>query len=100
MVGISSLADSSTGEEAAASGIGRYFRSGRRLGNGGRFDRDGFGSGGLDCGGFGGGIFCCIESFGRRGIEDAVGQRSERGLERRGGLVPGGAAPGHFFGEI
>src|ERR1700693_1000476 len=34
MVGISSLADSSTGEEAAASGIGRYFRGGRRLGGG------------------------------------------------------------------
>src|ERR1700720_3921648 len=92
MVGISSLADSFTGEEAAASGIGRYFRSGRRLGNGGRFDRDRFGSGSFDSSGFGGGIFCSIEPFGRRGIEDAVGQRSERGLEGREDLLAGAAA--------
>src|SRR6202521_5883787 len=92
MVGISSLADSFTGEEAAASGIGRYFRSGRRLGNGGRsFDRR-FVSGSFDSSGFGGGVFGSIEPFGRRGIEDAVGQRSERGLERRQYLLPGTAA--------
>src|SRR6202521_2595915 len=96
MVGISSLADSFTGEEAAASGIGRYFRSGRRLGNGGRsFDRR-FVSGSFDSSGFGGGIFCSIEPFGRRGIEDAVGQRPERGLERRGGLLPGAGGAATF----
>src|ERR1700730_4620532 len=92
MVGISSLADWFTGEEAAASGIGRYFRSGRRLGNGGRFDRDGFGGGGLDCRVFSGGVFGSIEPFGRRGIEDTVGQRPERCLERRQYLLPGTAA--------
>src|ERR1700730_18075461 len=75
MVGISSLADSSTGEEAAASGIGRYFRSGRRLGRA--------------CAGFGVAVIGHIEPFGRRGIEDTVGQRSERGLERRQYLLPG-----------
>src|SRR5258708_35292003 len=83
MVGISSLADSFTGEEAAASGIGRYFRSGRRLGRRGTPFVHGtlsmFGSGGF--GGF--------PLIGGRGIEDAVGQRSKRGLQGRQDLLPG-----------
>src|SRR5258708_14877185 len=88
MVGISSLslslslswADSFRGEEeAAASGIGSYFRSWRELGRrGGRGlygGLGGFGSGGLGFGSF--------QLFGGRRIEDAAGERSERGLERR-----------------
>src|ERR1700675_4608487 len=98
MVGISSLADSFTGEEAAASGIGRYFRSGRRLGNSCRFDRDRFGSGSFDSSGFGGGIFCRIEPFGRRGIENAVGQRPKRGLKGREDLLAGAGAAATFEG--
>src|ERR1700687_2300745 len=92
MVGLSSWADSCTGDEAAASGIWRYFRSGSRLGDCGRFGRDRFSSGGFDSGLFGRGIFGGIEPFGRWGIEDAVGQRSERGLEGREDLLPGTAA--------
>src|SRR5882762_8194920 len=91
MVGISSWAGSLTGEEAAASGIGRYFRSGRRLGSRGKPRLYGslsmFGSGG-----FGSGIFSSVEPSGGWWIEDAVGQRSERGLERRQDLLAGAAA--------
>ena len=90
MVGICSLADSFTGEDAAASGIGRCFRSGRRLGRrgkprlygGGIFRSGVFGSLGLFRGLFWG-------LFYGRGIEDAVGQRSERGLKWRQDLLPG-----------
>src|SRR5216684_4156186 len=89
MVGISSLslslswADSFRGEEAAASGIGRHFRSGlvgrgkpRLYGGLGRFGSGGFGS---------------FQLFGGRRIEDAAGERSERGLERRQDLLAGQA---------
>src|SRR5208283_1719317 len=99
MVGICSLslslplADSFRFEDAAASGIGRCFRSGSRLGNGNRFgggsfDRNRFRTG-FHRGGFGGGIFGSLELFGRRRIEDAIGQRSERGLKRRQDLLAG-----------
>src|SRR5258706_801757 len=83
MVGISSLADSFTGEEAAASGIGRYFRSGRRLGRRGKPSV--YGSVSM----VGGGGFGGFRLIGGRGIEDAVGQRSERGLQGRQDLLPG-----------
>src|SRR5713101_4297319 len=83
MVGISSLslswADSFRGEEAAASGIGRHFRSG--LGRRGR--RSLYGC----LGRFGSGDFGSFQLFGGRRIEDAAGERSERGLERRQNLL-------------
>src|SRR5208282_1780970 len=64
-----------------------------RLGNGNRFgggsfDRNRFRTG-FHRGGFGGGIFGSLELFGRRRIEDAIGQRSERGLKRRQDLLAG-----------
>src|ERR1035437_467598 len=90
MVGICSLAESSTGEEAAASGIGRYFRSGSRLKP--RLDS----GGGFRSGGCGSGLrgFSSLELLGGRWIEDAVGQRSERSLQSRQNLLPRTAAAG------
>lgn len=86
MVGICSSAESFTGEEAAASGIGRRFRSGRGLGRRG-WHR-------LYCG-FGicgsGGILGGFQFFGRWRIEDAIGQRSKRLLKGRQDLLPGAA---------
>src|SRR5271169_10106 len=106
MVGICSLflslTDSFRGEEAAASGIGRYLRSfnarsfnfrsfipgsGNRLGRqrkrrprgGGIFRNRSFGS---------------FEFFHGRRIEDAIGKRSERSLERRQDLLPRGGSVG------
>src|SRR5271156_4488721 len=83
MVGICSLslslADSFGGVEAAASGIGRNLRSFNT--------RSGQGSGG-EPRLYGGGR---LRFFGERGIEDAIGQRSERGVEWRQDLLPGTA---------
>src|ERR1700689_221170 len=95
MVGICSLSDAFTGEEAASSGIGRYFRSGLgRWGDPGLYDgfgsdRDRFGSGGFNGLGFSSGILGSFQPFRRRRIEDAVGQRSERSLQRWQNLLPG-----------
>src|SRR5208282_6795722 len=82
MVGICSLADSLTGESAAASGIGRHFRSfnprsGRSLGRRGKPR--------LHAGFF----FRGLQLFGRRRIKDTVRQRSERSLEGRQDLLAG-----------
>src|SRR5258708_2026292 len=88
MVGISSLslswADSLGGAEAAASGIGVHFRS--RLGRRGRRRRYGC------LARFGSGDFSSFQLFGGRRIEDAAGELSERGLERRQNLLAGEAA--------
>src|ERR1035438_9732503 len=101
MLGICSLSVSLTdpfrGEEAAASGIGRYFRSRGWLGNEDRFRGrvagNRFCGGRIDGGGFGIGFFDSFHLFGRRRVEDAVGQRSERCLEGWKDLLPGiGAA--------
>src|ERR1017187_4812397 len=88
MVGICSLslAESFTGESAAASGIGRYFRSGNRLGRRGKPRLYG-GFGRFGDGGFGG-AFGSLDFFRGRRIEDTVGQRSQRRLERRQDLLP------------
>ena len=88
MVGIGSLADSVTGDETAASGIGRNFRRGRRgkprLYSEGIFGRDSrmldFGGRcGLGFSGFGFGGF---QLLGRRRIEDTAGERTEGRLSR------------------
>src|SRR5260370_12531688 len=88
MVGISSLslswADSFRGEEAAASGIGRHFRSG--LGRRGR--RSLYGC----LGRFGSGDFGSFQLFGGRRIEDAAGERFARGLGGGRKLSGGGGA--------
>src|SRR5271157_3530445 len=100
MVGIFSLRESSAGEETAASGIGRNLRSfnlrslNRRSGKRLRLGRprlDGTGR-------FGRGIFGNFQLFGGRGIEDAVGQGSERGLDGRQDLPVGAAAAGVIQG--
>src|SRR5580658_986731 len=89
MVGICSLylslADSFRGEEAAASGIGRNFRSlhARSFGDWSR-------SGGI----FRDRSFSSFRFFHGRRIEDAIGERSERGLERRQDLLAGAASVG------
>ena len=82
-------ADSFTGEEAAASGIGRTsgFNSEREQAR-----ETGQALGAASTSGiFGSRVFRSFELFGGRGIEDAVGQRSERGLKWRQDLLPGAA---------
>src|SRR5208282_5637225 len=80
-----SLADSFRGEEAAASGIGRYLRS---------FNARSFnywnGSGGIFRYGSVGGL----QFFHGRRIEDAIGERSERCVQRRQDLLAGAAGVG------
>src|SRR5271157_5956598 len=97
MVGIFSLTDSSTGEETAASGIGRNLRSFRLRSFNPRSGRRGeprlYGGGT-----FGSGFIRRFWLFGGRGIEDAVGQRTERGLEGRQDLLAGAAAAGVIQG--
>src|SRR5208282_6589316 len=98
MVGICSLADWFAGEEADSSGIGRNLRrfnsrSGSRLGNGCRCDwgalgRGDWGDGIFGSGVFHGSIFRSFYLFGGRWIEDAISQRSERGLDGRQDLLP------------
>jgi len=51
------------------------------------FDRNRFRGGRFHSVSFGGGIFGSFESFGRRRIEDAVGQRPERSLQWRQDLL-------------
>src|SRR5208337_412533 len=99
MVGIFSLTDSSTGAETAASGIGRNLRSfNLRSGSGLGSRGDPRFYGGIFCGGMVGGNFRSLELFGRRGIEDAVGQGSKRGLDGRQDLPAGAAAAGVIQG--
>src|ERR1039458_5344543 len=75
------LADSFRGEEADSSGIGRNLRSvnsrsGSRLGRRGKLRL--YGGGILR-----NGIFRSFSLFGGGWVENAVGERSERGLEGR-----------------
>src|ERR1700691_4451097 len=86
IVGICSLSGAFTDEEAASSGIGGRFRSGRRL-----MDCDGFGRSGFHSSVFGGGILGSFQLFRTRRIEDAIGKRSKRGLQRWQYLRPGAA---------
>src|SRR5258706_7413712 len=74
MVGMSSLTGSFTDEDADASGIGSYFRRGRRLGI-----RRRFGGGRV-------GDLSRSQPFGRRRIEDAARQRSQPRMNRRQNL--------------
>src|SRR5882724_8070559 len=74
MVGISSFTGSFTDEDAVASGIGSYFRYGRRLVNVRVF----CGRPSRDLGGLG-----SLKPFGRWRVKDAAGKRIQRRMERR-----------------